>query len=395
VDEAVSLALRDNRDILLKTEDVKKAKAKIAEARAGLLPTFTFTGGWTKTNELYTKDASQTYTQASLKQPIFKGGKVINTIKYNEYGMQASLAILDKAKLETAYNVQKAFYTLLLAEELSNLNKSILDNTREYLALAQARFAKGEVSQSDLLKIQESLASVSGAQEASLNQVESVQVLLKNLLYLDNEAKIKPDGKFIYEPKEIAYDEGFLKAMKTRPEIKQYAAQEEASKKAIEIAKADARPSISASWDYYSRSHVAGASGLSKNWNDYNVMGLTFSWPIFDGWATRAKVEQAIVDLRQAQLMKEKAARDIASDLKNAYLGLKDAIAKIKTAALEIAVYKDNLEAAKERYQVGIVSFLDLDDANLRYNISMFNEKQAVYDYIIAKENFTKATGGS
>jgi hypothetical protein len=37
---------------------------------------------------------------------------------------------------------------------------------------------------------------------------------------------------------------------------------------------------------------------------------------------------------------------------------------------------------------------LDKNDAQLKYEISVFNQQQAVYDYIIAKFNFDLATGG-
>jgi hypothetical protein len=36
--EAVAIGLRDNRSILLKAQDVEKAKLKIAEAEGGLFP---------------------------------------------------------------------------------------------------------------------------------------------------------------------------------------------------------------------------------------------------------------------------------------------------------------------------------------------------------------------
>jgi hypothetical protein len=35
-----------------------------------------------------------------------------------------------------------------------------------------------------------------------------------------------------------------------------------------------------------------------------------------------------------------------------------------------------------------------MNDANLKYEISAFNRKQAIYDYILAKASFDKATGG-
>ncbi len=393
LEEAVAIALRDNRDLLIKAEDVKKAKAKVSEAQAGLFPSLSFTGGWTYTRGYYTKEISQYNTQTTFKQYLYKGGKTVNSMEQNKYKTKVSEAILDKTRLELALSVIKSFYSYLLAQDFREVNKGILDNTRQHLKSLEERYQSGQASESEILKIKESLAGVEEAYELSANQAQTCLVLLKNLLYLDEKLQVQPKEEFLYQPQEISYDEAFLKAMQNRPEIRQYEAQVKADRKGIEVAKADNRPNIYASWDYYSRSHGLGALP-EKNWNDYNIVGMTLSWPIFDGWATRAKVEQAIADLRSSQLNKQKAIRDVALDLKNAYISLKDAIAKIKTSESDILVYQDNLSGAKDKYRQGIVSFLDLDDTNLRYNISQFNRRQAIYDYIVAKANFEKATGG-
>lgn len=393
LDESIAIALRNNRDILLKAEDVKKAKEKLSEANSGLLPTLTVTGSWTNTMDYYQKDIAETKAQTTLKQYLFRGGKTINTIGYNKDMLSVSKALLDKTKLQTAFDVEKAFYTLLLAAEFANLNKGILENTKEHLDITEARYKNGQASESDILKIGQSLSNVQQAYEASLNEVESSQILLKNLLYLDEKVNITPDGKFSYEPKELDYDEAFLNMMKKRPEIRQYEAQENADKKSIEIAKADTRPAIYASWDYYNRSRPSLTFSPSKGWQDYSIVGVTVSWPIFDGWATSAKVRQAIIDLKETQLTKEKIKRDIALELKNAYIALKNAIAKIKTQEAEVAVYKDNLYSITKKYQQGIASLIDLNDAALSYNVAEFNKNETVYDYLIAKASFERAQG--
>jgi outer membrane protein TolC len=393
-EEAVGIALRDNRDILLKAAEVKKAKAKIAEANAGLLPSLSFTGSWKDIREFYAKDLPQIDTQTTLKQYLYKGGKIINTIQYNKYGMTVAEAVLDKAKIEIVLGVKKAFYTLLLADEFVKINKGILDNTFEHLEFLKARYQNGQASESDIIKINASLETVRQAYVASLNQAEAAQALLANLLYLDKDIKIKPQAQFNYVPEELAFDEAFLKAMKARPEIRQYEAQEKANKKSIEIAKADTRPSIYASWDYYSSSTQILTFAPQRAWQDYNTIGITFSWPIFDGWATKAKVEQAIVDLKETQLTKEKTIKDIALEIKNAYLNLKTAIATMKATQADIDLYQDTLSVTKDKYNSGIASLLDMHDVSLGYEVAAFNYKQAVYDYIIAKASFDKATGG-
>jgi len=391
LDEAIAIALRDNLDILLKAEDVKKAKEKIKEAQAGLLPTLTLTGNLSNTRGYYSKDLTQTTTQATLKQYLYKGGKIINTLRYNGYSFEVAQALLDKTKLETVLSVKKAIYALVLAIQLSNINYEIVENTKAHLDFMRELYNNGQASHSDILQMESSLSSVTKVYDESLNQIESAKILLNNLLFLEESASIMPSVELSYEPREVAFDDAFLFAMSKRPEIKQYQAQEKANQKSIEIAKADNRPSIYASWDYYSRSHIVAST--TRSWNDYNVIGLTFSWPIFDGLATRAKVQQAIIDLKETQLTKEKTIRDIALELKNAYLDLNNAIAKINSIQSQIDVYKNNLSVAQEQYSAGIISSLDLSDISLQHYVSEFNQKEAIYDYVVAKARFDKAMG--
>ncbi len=392
IDEAINMALRDNRDILLKAEDVNKSKAKIREARAALYPSLTLTSTWSRNNGYYSKDFSSFNYQVGAKQYLYKGGETVNTIKYNEHLLDANQAILDKTKLETILNVRKSFYTFLLSNQYAEVNKAILKNTKSHLEYLDARYKKGIASESDILQVKSSLESVKQAYENSLNQIESSQSLLNNYLYLDKDVKVIPEGELSYTEEEIVFDQGLLYALGKRPEIKQYDGQIKASEKSVDIAKSDNRPSVYASWDYYNRTH--GALGTGKNQSDNNIIGITFSWPIFDGWATKSKIEQAVVDLKEARILKEKAASDIALDFKTSYIGLKNAIVKIDATESDLKVYDDNLKSAREKFKQGIVSSLGLDDALLKQSISGFNRDSAVYDYIIAKSNLDKAMGG-
>ena len=394
LDEALVIALRDNRDILLKEGDLRKAKVKIAESHADLFPSVTFTGGWTYTRGYYSKDISQTNSQFDLKQNLYTGGKTFNTIKYNGYKFEVAKALLDKTKIETALNVKRALATLLLAQDFAKLNKMMLDNAREQLTFIKERYKAGEVSESEVLKGESSLEDLNQVYESSLNQVSLSQAVLNNLLYLDKDVSIKVVGELNYESREVAYDESLLKALEERPEIRQYAAQLKADKNSIEIAKSTARPNIYASWDYYSRSHAVTTTVNTRSWNDYNVLGVTFSWPIFDGWRTKAKVEQAVIDLKQTQLLKEKAIKDIVLELKDAYLGLRDSIALIKSTQSDSKVYDDNYRSVSAKYKQGEVSLLDKSNAEIKYEVSRFNKNQAAYDYTIAKASFDKAMGG-
>ena len=282
-----------------------------------------------------------------------------------------------------------------LSNSFVQLNKEILENSRQHLDHINSLYKNGQASETDILQAQAALSSVEQAYDSSKTQVEATRALLNNLLFLDKDILIVPSTEFKYTPKDIAFEQGFLTAIKTRPEIKQFEAQLKADKSAIEVARAEGRPEIYAAWDYYARTHGAPTTTVNtRNWNDYNVAGIALSWPIFDGWKTKALVEQAIVDLKQTQLGKTKLLGDIALEVKNAYLSLKNSIDQIKTSQADILLYENNLFTAKDRYAQGLVSTLGNNDAQLKYEIAVFNQRQAVYNYAIAKFSFDKATGG-
>lgn len=392
--EAVAIGLRDNKDILFKIQDLEKAKLKIAEAEGELFPSLAYAGSWFYTAGLYNKDLSQTNSQITIKQYLYKGGSVINNIKYNGYKLEVEQALLDKTKLDAIFQFSKAYYTLLLSNYYIELNREILENSREHLEYIKARYKNGQASETDIIQAQASLSSVEQAYESSRTQKEAAQALLNNLLSLDKDILIIPSTEFQFTPKEVAFDQGFLKAMQDRPEIKQYESQIKADKRNIEVNRAGNRPSIYASWDYYGRSHAVTTTVNTRDWNDYNVLGVTFSWPIFDGWQTKAKVEQAIVDLKKTQIGKTKTIQDIALNVKNTYLFLKNSVDQIKASQADILFYKENLITAEEKFTQGLISSLDKQDAKLKYAVSLFNQRQALYDYVIAKFNFDKATGG-
>lgn len=394
LDEALAIALRDNKDILLNQEKLTQAKAAIGEAGSGFLPEFNLNSYATRTRGLYRKDINAYSFQAGLKQYIYRGGKSANTLKQARYKADAQEQGLAKAIDEIILEVKKTFYTLLMAKELAGMNGKILENSGRHLESALLRYEKGEASESEVLKAKSLLAQSESLGESSVNQLESANLLLKSILSIEEKTAIDIKGDFSYTPEEIAVDGAILKALSLRPEIKQYEAEVLADNAQVEISKAGNRPDIYGSFDYYSRSTTSLSFSPSKGWQDYNVIGFTLSWPVFDGWETKYKVEQAISGLRQARILRDKLKVDVAAEVKEAYLSLNSALAVLEARKKDIELYADNFKVIQGKYKDGIVSALDLADAELALLIQRFNQKQALYECLTAKVKLDNATGG-
>ncbi|HPN56714.1 MAG TPA: TolC family protein, partial [Candidatus Omnitrophota bacterium] len=67
---------------------------------------------------------------------------------------------------------------------------------------------------------------------------------------------------------------------------------------------------------------------------------------------------------------------------------------QVKTVQASMAYYDNNYMTAQEKHAKGLLSTLALDDARVSQQVALFNKKQAIYNFIIAKSKFEKATGG-
>src|SRR3989338_6082107 len=106
LDEAIAIALRDNREILLDQEELAKAGHKIQEAKSAYLPEVKIASGSTYTRGLYRKDINSYSFQAGLKQYLYQGGKAANTLKQAKYEQQAQEAALEKNRAAVIRDVK-------------------------------------------------------------------------------------------------------------------------------------------------------------------------------------------------------------------------------------------------------------------------------------------------
>lgn len=393
LDEAVAIALRDNRDILLSQEKLAQAKFKIDEARSGFFPEVTLNSSAIDTRGFYAKDIINYSFNANIKQYLYKGGKTIAALKQNEYKKEALGAAVDKNILDTISRVKRAFYALALAKEFNAVHKQILENAKEHWEALKTRYEKGEASESEVLKAQAAVASEESVYLQVQNQKELAALLLKNILFIEETIAVDIKSDFEYTAREIAVDEAMLKALSLRPEIKQYEAQKQADRMEVEIAKAGNRPSLWGSFDYNSRSTSSLSFSPTKGWQDYNVVGLTMSWPIFDGGLAKSKIEQALSSLRQDTLMQDTLKKDILTHVKEAYLSLKTALGSLPPREKEITLYEDGVRVLEAKYTDGLSSEQELKDSRLALLVSRFNQKQSFYDCLLARAELDNATG--
>ena len=143
----------------------------------------------------------------------------------------------------------------------------------------------------------------------------------------------------------------------------------------------------------YSNSNRLDIYDENSSWYTTSYIGLNLSIPIFNGFSTRAKIQESKIQLRQSRNQLEDIKLNIDNDV---------AVAKnnFVTAIATMDFQKQNMELAaivydqtKKKYEVGTGSLTDINNSQTDLQTAQTNYINALYNAITAKVDFLKAVG--
>ena len=191
VDDAISIALKNNFDILVSRNDADIAKVNNTAGNAGMLPTVAITGtgnyGLNNITQKLSTGVETNYNSASttalsagaqLNWNLFDGGKMFVTKnKLNEIQALGEIQYKDKV-MQTLFEVIAAYYDVVKQkQQLSSINEA-LNYNRDRVTIAQAGFNAGSMMKSDLLQARMDLNLTT---ESRISQQYAIEAGLKYL----------------------------------------------------------------------------------------------------------------------------------------------------------------------------------------------------------------------
>ena len=261
LDEAINTALKNNRDISISVMNVKKSGAAVSQAFGYALPSVDVSGKFShflkkpKTpfpdfgamlqNATYsilfdenvlTRDDSkflpieytlQSFSQANnfstditITQTLFSSA-VFNGIGASKIYYDLSKADLNSTVSKTVLSVQKSFYGVLLAKEVSAITKASFENAQANLKDVKALYKEGMVSEFDMLQAEVQVENIRPSVLQMENMLKSAIDALKINLGIDQNEDIDVTAEFTYEPYDLSNeDEIIAKALNSNFEIK-------------------------------------------------------------------------------------------------------------------------------------------------------------------------------
>jgi outer membrane protein TolC len=413
LDRAISLALQQNRDVMIADQERVKADAQVTEAWAGALPTLTFTGTYTRNIKLPVlflppntafNPTTQTQTLELGSNNAYVGGVSINQTLFNwkvgqaldiahlyhDYSLESSRSV----KGDVIFAVKRAFYAVLFSRKLVEANRKGLDIVRANLDNVRSQFRNGTAAEFDQLRAEVQVANteplVTSAENGYLLSMNS----LKSVLALPLETQIDVRGDLAYDTLSTAQlDSARHQAVLLNPAIQSLSLQESMLEKNIGVERAGHFPVLSLTGAYNLQAQDNTFKFNDYLWAKSFYLGLNLSVPIFDGFRTSARTEQASIDKEKVHIARLKAQELLLIQIQSAELTMQEALKRIEGQRRSIEQARKAVSIAQTRYKSGVGTQLELLDAQVAMTRTETNYVQAIYDYLVARAGWNNAIG--
>ena len=150
---------------------------------------------------------------------------------------------------------------------------------------------------------------------------------------------------------------------------------------------------------------IAVTGELHKWWNDYDAgmatdqnkegwsIGIGMEIPIFDGFRTSARTEQAIVDHQRVVTIRQKAEEGLRLQVQSLELRMAEARKRIDGQVRSLSQAQKAVQIAQTRFKSGVGTQLELMDTQVAMTRTQTNYAQGIYDYLVARAEWENAVG--
>lgn len=129
------------------------------------------------------------------------------------------------------------------------------------------------------------------------------------------------------------------------------------------------------------------------DWFTTSYIGLQLHVPIFNGLALRARTEKARLELKKTQNQTEALKININNEVQTARNNFATAIATMDYQKKNMALAELVYSQTKKKYEIGTGSATEINTADVDLKMAQTNYIASLYDAIIARVDFLKATG--
>ena len=413
LDDAVSIALSNNRLVKNSVLEAQKYDFRLSTARSRRLPQFQVgvLGGELMHSFDFTFDQGvfgnypgvgpipgnkttirnparfTTYTTGALDQPVTQQYKISLGIRLTEVSRLIALEDVRAKRQRIAAEVRSAYFELVATQAAVQAVGESVKTLEEAQRVTKEYTLQQTVLRSDALDVDARLAKARYDLSVAENGLATQHEHLNQLLGRDLTAHFRVDAMPEEDTSDLSLEAVREKAAQNRPELREAQLKEKQAEYDRRLAKADYIPDLSLSVRYQ------GLENVKVLPTNVGVAGFYLSWEPFDWGRRRNNISEKSRVIDQARNSLHETESQVAVEVGEKYR-------KWKEAALLLKATRTGHEATAERFRVTTTKYKeqaalirDVLQAQARNSEASFQYQQALSSYWTALAELRRAMG--
>lgn len=314
---------------------------------------------------------------------------LIAAIKGAKLGSQVAQANYQAVVQTVLADVAQGYFSHLRNQRRLAVLDANIARSRALFDLATRQLEAGIATQIDVTRADAQLATAEQARLQQLTTLVASELFLKRLLDLpvidglqieDFPVRRVEPGLFVFADRKTAFEQraDYLAAQKAL----------EQAQMAVRVSKYQRLPSLNVTGNYGEASPKYDDSDKQEQWN----VTFNISMPIFD---LRLNADKRVALSRQrAQEARVHALElQITSELKLALQDSGSRNAQVTVAEKALALAREELRLAQQRYSQGVADNRELIEAQNRIAVAEDNQVEAVHQYNLSRVELARVRG--
>jgi outer membrane protein len=371
--------------VTMARQDTEIARRSEIAARAGFLPKAGLGGNFTYNPDsrfIALNGVREYLAQFLAAEEIDTSGRLRAALARARADRDAATTGVQISARDLKRAVRGAYYQLLLARHLVEVNRQSLTEARAFNARTRLLEQNGEAARADVVKAASQVAFLEQAQRAAELEAETANYELASFWTSDVTAPLDIEDLLERAPPPPE-SPPFLRHL----EFDLFDAQRRGLLADARAARAQLYPQLNLVFQY-------GLDASRVTWANRGYAAFfNLNIPVFDWFRSRSQAQQAELRARQVETTRAIAARAFSRDYQIALARVKSIYDQMANTAEQVKFSEENLRLSRLRYEGGEGSALDVVTAQSQLTQAQSNRYAAIAAYLTARADLEVASG--
>lgn len=398
LDQALEIALSESNTIKIADMTVEKSGYAKKGSYAALYPNINGSGAYQRTlkkqvmhfagMDVEVGQNNSVNAGVSASMPLVNA-QLWESLKLSALEVEMAVEQARSSKVSLISQVKQAFYGALLASESLDLMKQVYDNAEKNYERTLSRYNVGKASEQEMLRAQVNMMNATPNVSSAENAVVLTRWQLKALMGVGLDTEIEVVGNLDDYTSQMLVIDG-SSDLSHNTTLQQFGIQLKQLDATLKMQKFQYIPTLAASFGY---NYVAMGDTFNMNWNPYSTAAVSLSIPIFDGFAKHNSIRQTKKTIDMLSLQREDTERNLRILMKTYTDKMTLCLKNYAAAKNTVDLAQKSYQISEKMYEIGKITLVELNDAQLALTQSQLTMNQAIHDYMVAKTSLDELLG--